>query len=179
MKSETEVVRDLLEGLVAQKQFIEVDGARAGSMLSIEIRVHADDTARVVGQGGRNVGALWTIIRAMARRRNERIIPALLEPQVGKASGNRGFTHDPDWTPEFTRKLLVQTVNEVLEHPWKLKETHRESATIFQVTPDNRELATYEGELSDAFAMIFEAIGKRLGRHVLIAGPDNPMRNST
>jgi predicted RNA-binding protein YlqC (UPF0109 family) len=72
-------VEDLLEflarALVDHPEDVTVEGFdEDDGTIVLELRVHDDDVGKVIGRGGRTVGSLRTVMRAVASRRDERVM---------------------------------------------------------------------------------------------------------
>lgn len=72
-------MEDLLEflarALVDHPDEVSVDGFdEEDGTIVLELRVHEDDTGKVIGRGGRTIGSLRTIMRAVASRQDERVV---------------------------------------------------------------------------------------------------------
>jgi uncharacterized protein len=72
-------VEDLLEflarALVDRPEEVSVEGFdEDDGTIVLELRVADDDVGKVIGRGGRTVSSLRTVMRAVASRRDERVM---------------------------------------------------------------------------------------------------------
>jgi uncharacterized protein len=72
-------MEDLLEflarALVDRPDEVSVEGFdEDDGTIVLEIRVADDDVGKVIGRGGRTVSSLRTVMRAVASRRDERVL---------------------------------------------------------------------------------------------------------
>ena len=72
-------MEDLLEflarALVDHPDDVRVEGFdEDDGTIVLELNVHEDDVGKVIGRGGRTVGSLRTVMRAVASRQDERVM---------------------------------------------------------------------------------------------------------
>jgi predicted RNA-binding protein YlqC (UPF0109 family) len=72
-------LEDLLEflarALVDHPDEVSVEGFdEDDGTIVLELRVHEDDVGQIIGRGGRTVGSLRTVMRAVASRHDERVM---------------------------------------------------------------------------------------------------------
>jgi len=72
-------LEDLLEflarALVDHPDDVRVEGFdEDDGTIVLELNVHEDDVGKVIGRGGRTVGSLRTVMRAVASRQDERVM---------------------------------------------------------------------------------------------------------
>jgi predicted RNA-binding protein YlqC (UPF0109 family) len=77
-------VEDLLEflarALVDEPDEVSVEGFEEDDgTVVLELRVAEGDVGKVIGRGGRTVGSLRTVMRAVASRRDERVVVDVLD----------------------------------------------------------------------------------------------------
>ena len=84
MSDDSPTPRDLLEylarGLVDEPDQVSVSEVREhDGTVVLELSVAQDDYGSVIGRGGRTAGALRTLIKTAASRRNERVFVDIVD----------------------------------------------------------------------------------------------------
>ena len=75
-----ELLEFLARGLVDRPDEVSVEGFEEDDgTIVLELRVAEDDVGKVIGRGGRTVGSLRTVMRAVASRRDERVLVDVLD----------------------------------------------------------------------------------------------------
>ena len=64
----------LVRALVDEPDEVTVDAIEEDDALVLELRVAEDDVGHVIGRGGRTVGALRTVMRAVGSRNDRRVL---------------------------------------------------------------------------------------------------------
>ena len=77
-------MEDLLEflarALVDNPDEVKVEGFdEDDGTIVLEVHVAADDVGKVIGRGGRTVSSLRTVMRAVASRRDERVLVDIVD----------------------------------------------------------------------------------------------------
>ena len=77
-------MEDLLEflarALVDNPDEVSVEGFdEEDGTIALEIRVADDDVGKVIGRGGRTIQSLRTVMRAVASRRDERVLVDVID----------------------------------------------------------------------------------------------------
>lgn len=73
-----ELVTEILKAIVDHPEDVQVKEVEGERAIIIEIRVHAEDTGKVIGREGRIINSLRQIVRAAAGRDNKRATIELL-----------------------------------------------------------------------------------------------------
>ena len=70
----------MVRGIVDEPDDVDVDSFEEDDgTVVLELRVAADDTGKVIGRGGRTIGALRTVVKAAAVRENSRVLVDVIE----------------------------------------------------------------------------------------------------
>ena len=64
----------LARALVDEPDAVSVEAVEEEDALVLELRVAEDDVGHVIGRGGRTVGALRTVMRAVGSRNDRRVL---------------------------------------------------------------------------------------------------------
>lgn len=73
-----ELVTEILKAIVDHPESVTVKEVEGERSCIIEIKVHAEDTGKVIGREGRIINSLRQIIRAAAGRDNKRVTVELI-----------------------------------------------------------------------------------------------------
>ncbi len=73
-----ELVTEILKAIVDHPESVQVNEIEGERTCIIEIKVHADDTGKVIGREGRIINSLRQIVRAAAGRDNKRVTIELI-----------------------------------------------------------------------------------------------------
>ena len=74
-----ELVQFLARQLVNNPDAVEVKEAHGDTTSVLELRVAKEDLGRVIGQQGRTVNSIRTILTAVASRTNRRVVLQIIE----------------------------------------------------------------------------------------------------
>jgi uncharacterized protein len=75
-----ELLEFLARALVDRPDEVKVEGFEEDDgTIVLELRVADDDVGKVIGRGGRTVGSLRTVMRAVASRHDERVMVDVLD----------------------------------------------------------------------------------------------------
>ncbi len=66
-----EILKNIIEGLVDDRDAIEIEEVQSSTMFVYEIKVGTDDIGKVIGKSGRNATAIRTIITSIARKQGK------------------------------------------------------------------------------------------------------------
>jgi predicted RNA-binding protein YlqC (UPF0109 family) len=70
----------MVRGIVDEPDDVDVDSFEEDDgTIVLELRVAADDTGKVIGRGGRTIGALRTVVKAASVRDNQRVLVDVIE----------------------------------------------------------------------------------------------------
>lgn len=71
----------LARGLVDDPEAVEVDSfEEEDGTIVLELSVAPDDAGKVIGRGGRTIGAVRTIIRAVSVKESKRVLVDVVDP---------------------------------------------------------------------------------------------------
>jgi predicted RNA-binding protein YlqC (UPF0109 family) len=73
-----ELVTEILKAIVDHPEAVQVKEIEGERACIIEIKVHADDTGKVIGREGKIINSLRQIVRAAAGRDNKRVTIELI-----------------------------------------------------------------------------------------------------
>jgi predicted RNA-binding protein YlqC (UPF0109 family) len=75
-----ELLAYMVRGIVDEPDDVEVDSFEEddGTVI-LELRTAADDTGKVIGRGGRTIGALRLVVKAASVRENKRVLVDVIE----------------------------------------------------------------------------------------------------
>ena len=69
-----DLVKTVLSALADHPEKIRISEIQGDKTLVYEVRCHADDLGKLIGKGGKTVGAIRTLLGAVASRTNQRVI---------------------------------------------------------------------------------------------------------
>ncbi len=75
-----EILEYLARGLVDEPDQVQIGEVReSDGTLILELSVAQDDYGNVIGRGGRTAGALRTVVKTAASRRNQRVFVDIID----------------------------------------------------------------------------------------------------
>ena len=177
--NDNERIQNYVKGLVSQvvKAFtdhhddLEIQVTALGNILIIGIRAHASETPRIIGQQGRHVAALQTILGRVGKIIGRRIRLEIREAIKGEKSKLLPYRPNPDWTPgpmtELLRLLLAATTGDT---DVEIALERANGAAMFRLDATSRAMTTLDNdpELVTALDRILVAIGRQQGQQVFL-----------
>lgn len=68
-----EVLQTIIEGLVDDKQSIEITEKEENNNIQIQVKVSEKDMGKIIGKQGKNANAIRVLIKALAGRQNKKV----------------------------------------------------------------------------------------------------------
>ncbi len=68
-----DLLRFLVQGIVDDPDSIEITGTENGSRVDLELRVASEDMGKVIGRGGKTIGAIRKVMKAASVKANKRV----------------------------------------------------------------------------------------------------------
>lgn len=179
------LLREIVSAYTTRPEAIEIEVKPNPRGELMQLRVAAQDHAKVIGGGGKQIQALRTIFEIIGARDKRSVKLVLLEPdRGGETYGVREPRARPDldyevaqrllepdsdgeYDPEATLALLDKVLARVLVKEHRTDIYDAEDKVHLEVHPsaDEKELAEL---LVEYAAPIFHAIGKRMGRDLYL-----------
>lgn len=80
MQQPEDLIEFLVKGIADDTDAVTVEGFdEPDGSVTLELRVAESDAGRVIGRGGRTIGALRTVLRATESARERRVVLDLVE----------------------------------------------------------------------------------------------------
>jgi len=73
------LVKQMVAALVDQPRYVKVTEIKGEKSVVYELRCHAKDVGKVIGRGGKTVGAMRTLLGAIAAREGRRAMLEVVE----------------------------------------------------------------------------------------------------
>lgn len=126
----------------------------------------------MIGTGGVNFKAIKTIVSIVGHHLGLQVlVPPIMEPITGEADRHK-FRPDKNWPKDRICKLIESTARACVSHPdaVRLEESDcGDQSTMIEVTVSRSERQELVFRLREAFETIFDAVGKRNGRIIMVA----------
>jgi len=163
-------VKMLLEALVSVPEDIEINSAKAGSILAIEIRVNGADVPSIIGKHGRHYAAINTLVSEAGALQNLSVVFTVLEPNKGqRMEGRRPFVaQDGKAVRDKLSKMVAAIASMIVRGGVKIEASHTSTMSVFHVVPIQPEEQITES-CNAALSAILDSIGKACGRIVKLS----------
>jgi predicted RNA-binding protein YlqC (UPF0109 family) len=187
-ESISEVLVDLLKGVVRDPDSVNVTTVTRGSLSAFVIKVKQDDVRRVVGQKGRHFRALEVIVREALRLRgldshiaiDEKSPPAVASKHKAHALGDYSAKRFRD-----VKDLLRRTASLFAENPVTVTALDLSTTRILEVKMKASDYPRFygkdaefetgtDGHILGAVKNFFDGIGKNNGRVIKIVVSQTP-----
>jgi predicted RNA-binding protein YlqC (UPF0109 family) len=136
---------------------------RGKKSFSIQLQVHGQDQAFVIGRSARTVMALQYVLNYMAEQKGESVQFGVLDPQVGGKHEWREFVPDGNWTTNKQNRLVAR-IRRVLElvfnSPIRMSWENYGNRTETRMHTEQ----PLEVKLVASLKIIIRAIAKAMGR---------------
>lgn len=159
-----ELIRQMICPFLNHCDRILINDKEWSRCLYYTLRVHRADHSKVVGSQGKMIRSLNLLITYAARRNKQQLVFELLEPVTGHLEDEPPFIKKSDWSRGDDIKLTEQlrpVVEGVLGKTSVILNSNKKVTVV-----------TFMDELSPevlaAFGTIFRAVGKSIGRNIVV-----------
>lgn len=175
------VILELVRMLVDHPEQVVVEPVDGTQVTLVEVKTARGDFGKVVGRGGRTIGAVREILAAASGKLARRFTLELLEPDeaYGQSVAHRFKTFAPaagsfeDDPVGATAWLLTRIVRLMVDNPGAVEVRaiagHQVVAFELEVDPcDTRYVVGVRGKKADALRTLLSNLGARAGRTFLL-----------
>lgn len=163
------ILKTIVTPFVSYPEHIEVAVEPWKDYLNVTLRVHATDTPKVMGGGGKMSISLASLVMAAARKAGHKINFEILEATVGNREPEPPFQENTTWDADKRSDLVMkleEITNLVLDEPVKLESRDKEFVTLIDVSPTRSVSVEVLTGLNAVFRAIGKANGRKLSLHI-------------
>ena len=163
-----EMAREMISQFVAHPEALEIKARSLGVLVMVRIRAHASDTPRIIGQQGRHVAAIQTIMKRIGSQLDLRVRVEVLESVVGERERIKPYSSNPEWKPEGVLRTLGMLCFATTSKLARISAEQADGTTVFHIKEESAQELISDKELILAVETILHAIGRAQGQRIYI-----------
>lgn len=160
------VLHLLLKELTTEPQHLKLTGAPLGRAYLFQVRASRSDTPKIVGEHGKTVRALMTLVNLWGRKHSVECQFQLLEPETGNPAPMRPFQRKDKWDCNPLVELALAVGDLLFLNKCVRVDVIDEANLVsgFHLIVQDSEPNALVQAAVEPFKVIFNAIGKGKGR---------------